>query len=91
MSETELVKHKRPRGRPAIPAAERRVWNLTFRSRGGMRDRLAAAAAGGRSLSEEIEARLAQSLDVDRFEVAYNMGFDDGYNAAQEEHEMNAD
>ena len=53
---------KRP-GRPPKTDAERKSRNLTFRSRGDLRDRLQEAAQrSGRSLSEEIEYRLWKSI-----------------------------
>jgi hypothetical protein len=53
-------------GRPPIPEEERRSRNLTFRSRGKLHEQLqAAAAASGRSISEEIERRLDQSFWYD--------------------------
>jgi hypothetical protein len=57
---------KKRRGRPALPEAERRSRNLTFRSRRNLRKKLQeAAAANGRSVSEEIEWRLDRSFDHD--------------------------
>ena len=54
------------RGRPALPESERKSRNLTFRSRGNLRTKLQdAAAASGRSVSEEIEWRLDRSFDHD--------------------------
>lgn len=52
-------KPKKPRGRPPIPASERKTTNLTFRARGYLREWLGTAAKqGGRSISEEIEQTL---------------------------------
>ena len=49
---------RRPGGQPK-PAAERKRNNLTFRARDQLRTALEfAAAASGRSVSEEIEFRL---------------------------------
>lgn len=46
-------------GRPKIAAMDRKSKNLTFRTRGSMRDELRrAASAADRSMSEEIEWRL---------------------------------
>jgi Arc-like DNA binding domain len=57
------VKKPRPRGRPALPKAEKKTVNFTFRSRAELREKLAeAATANGRSISEEIEHRLIQSF-----------------------------
>jgi len=54
---------KKRRGRPPKTDAERKSRNLTFRSRGDLRDRLQEAAQkSGRSLSEEIEYRLWKSI-----------------------------
>src|SRR5690242_17536028 len=51
------------RGRPPKPPEERRGPNLTFRTPGGLRARLAeAAAASGRAMSEEVVHRLEQSF-----------------------------
>ena len=56
------------RGRPPIPEAERKVGNLTFRTRGGLRAKLEVAAEeSGRSVSEEIEHRLQVSFDQNAF------------------------
>ena len=50
-------------GRPPKAKEDRKAVNFTFRSRGEMRERLqAAAAASGRSISEEIERRLDWSF-----------------------------
>lgn len=55
------------RGRPPKPEADRKGSNLTFRTRGDLRDQLAAASeASGRSISEEIEDRLARSFEAER-------------------------
>ena len=57
-----MAKRKRI-GRPPKPPKNRKSVNFTFRSREGMREQLrAAAAASGRSISEEIEYRLVQSF-----------------------------
>src|SRR5262249_60037015 len=52
-------------GRPAKPEDQRRSRNLTFRVRGDLHERLQTAAAGERSISEEIERRLEQSFWYD--------------------------
>jgi hypothetical protein len=53
-----------PPGRPPRHPGERLSKNRTFRVRGGLDEKLqAAAAASGRSVSEEIEFRLDQSFD----------------------------
>ena len=50
-------------GRPPKAKEDRKAVNFTFRSRVQMRERLQAAAiAGGRSISEEIERRLEKSF-----------------------------
>jgi|tagenome__1003787_1003787.scaffolds.fasta_scaffold20380484_1 hypothetical protein len=55
------------RGRPAIPAAEKKARNFTFRSRGDLHERLSgAAAANQRSISEEIEHRIEQSFQIEQ-------------------------
>jgi hypothetical protein len=57
-----------PPGRPPRYPGERLSKNRTFRVRGGLDEKLqAAAAASGRSVSEEIEFRLDQSFDRDAF------------------------
>jgi chromosome segregation ATPase len=57
---------KRQPGRPSLPDEEKRSRNLTFRSRGDLRDRLNdAATQSGRSISEEIEFRLEASFTKD--------------------------
>src|SRR4051794_24669473 len=63
--ERRMARKKRL-GRPPKAEADRKTVNFTFRSRGEMRERLqAAAAASGRSISEEIEHRLEQSFRQD--------------------------
>lgn len=53
-------------GRPPRHQGERLIKNRTFRVRGDLDEKLqAAAAASGRSVSEEIEFRLEQSFDRD--------------------------
>jgi hypothetical protein len=60
------AKKGRPRGRPPVPATEKKVRNFTFRSRGDMHERLSEAAVlSGRSISEEIEYRLDASFKRD--------------------------
>jgi hypothetical protein len=60
------VKKAKRRGRPALPAAERKAKNFTFRSRGNLHEQLQEAAVlSGRSISEEIERRLQQSFADD--------------------------
>ncbi|MCG2665893.1 Arc family DNA-binding protein [Bradyrhizobium sp. GCM10023182] len=55
-----------------MPEAEKKGRNFTFRSRGDMHERLSeAAAATGRSISEEIEARLAQSFEAESKMAAF--------------------
>ena len=50
-------------GRPALPEADRKSRNFTFRSRGDLREHLERAAQkAGRSISEEIENRLERSF-----------------------------
>lgn len=57
---------KKRRGRPALPEAQRRSRNFTFRSRSNLREKLQKAAEqNDRSISEEIEARLQRSFDHD--------------------------
>jgi hypothetical protein len=52
-------------GRPPIDAEQRKSFNMTFRARAGLRERLAEAAEqSGRSTSEEIELRLEQSFEL---------------------------
>jgi hypothetical protein len=58
------LKKAKARGRPPLPTAEKRVKNFTFRSRGGLHERLVKAAADSdRSISEEIEHRLERSFN----------------------------
>jgi uncharacterized protein YhaN len=62
---TEATK-KRPRGRPPVPPAEKKVRNFTFRSRGDMHGRLSEASLRNeRSISEEIESRIQQSFEFE--------------------------
>jgi hypothetical protein len=64
-------------GRPPKAKEDRKAVNFTFRSRDQMRERLeAAAAASGRSISEEIEHRLNQSFDEERLSAAFLGGTD---------------
>ena len=52
-------------GRPPIDAEQRKSFNMTFRARAGLRERLAEAAEqSGRSTSEEIKSRLEQSFEL---------------------------
>ena len=54
------------RGRPPKPENDRKNTYLGFRVRDGMREKLeAAAVAGGRSPSEEIERRLVASFEAE--------------------------
>lgn len=51
------------RGRPPLDPGERKDGNLTFRTRGDLRQRLdAEAKKNGRTVSEEVEWRLERSL-----------------------------
>jgi|HubBroStandDraft_6_1064221.scaffolds.fasta_scaffold572264_1 hypothetical protein len=60
---TTTKKTARPRGRPPIDPAERKRRNFTFRVTDQLHDELSkAAAASGRSVSEEIEWRVSQSF-----------------------------
>jgi len=69
---------KPPPGRPALPEEKKKARNFTFRSRGDMHDRLSEAAARNqRSLSEEIESRLAESFQAEGVHGAL-----EGFNAA---------
>jgi alkanesulfonate monooxygenase SsuD/methylene tetrahydromethanopterin reductase-like flavin-dependent oxidoreductase (luciferase family) len=67
------AKKTKPRGRPVVPAAERKRRNFTFRSTDEFHERVSKAAAeSGRSMSEEIEWRVGQSFftrDVVRWAV----------------------
>ncbi len=55
---------KAKRGRPPKPAEDVKAKNLTFRTRGALRDQLEEAANdAGRSISEEVEYRLIRSFD----------------------------
>ncbi|MCJ2105703.1 hypothetical protein MKK70_10020 [Methylobacterium sp. E-041] len=52
------------RGRPPLDPSERKDGNLTFRTRGDLRHRLAEEArTNGRTISEEVEWRLERSLE----------------------------
>jgi hypothetical protein len=60
-----MTKAKKKVGRPQIAPQERKVRNVTFRSRNDLYEALQAAAAKtGRSLSEEIERRLEGSFQA---------------------------
>jgi len=57
------AKKSLPRGRPALPASEKKRRNFTFRGNDRLHEELSkAVASSGRSLSEEIEWRLGQSF-----------------------------
>jgi hypothetical protein len=61
-----MKKAEKKRGRPRKPKGERRSKNRTFRVRGNLDDYLIAHAdEAGRSVSEEIEARLERSFYMD--------------------------
>jgi len=63
---------KKSPGRPPKPKEERRSHNRTFRVRGHLdRAMKEAAARSGRSISEEIEARLERSFYLDDTLVAF--------------------
>jgi hypothetical protein len=73
----------KPRGRPPRHQGERLSKNRTFRVRGGLDEKLqAAAAAFGRSVSEEIEFRLDQSFDRDEI-IELFIGGDENAKALQ--------
>lgn len=58
------MKTQKKRGRPPKPPAERRSANITFRTPGGLRERLEGAAKiSGRSVSEEVVYRLERSFE----------------------------
>jgi len=60
-----MMEQKRSRGRPSIPAKERKAKNFTFRGRPELHDKLRLAAkAGGRTVSDEIERRLSASFEA---------------------------
>src|SRR5437899_10517458 len=57
------TKKSLPRGRPALPASEKKRRNFTFRGTDELHEHISKAAAeSGRSISEEIEWRLGQSF-----------------------------
>jgi hypothetical protein len=61
-----VMKRKKKIGRPPKPEADRKATHFTFRTRGSLREQLlAAAAASGKSVSEEIERRLELSFRAD--------------------------
>jgi hypothetical protein len=61
-----MKRGKKTRGRPPKPADERRSKNRTFRVRGKLDEYLIGNAwQSGRSVSEEIEARLERSFYMD--------------------------
>ena len=65
-----IPRGKPSRGRPPRHGGERLIKNRTFRVRGGLDEKLlAAAAASERSVSEEIEFRLIQSFNRDTMEA----------------------
>ena len=55
-------------GRPPLPSGKRRGASMGFRPTPGIREKLVEAArANGRSMSQEVEARLEQSFLGDAF------------------------
>jgi hypothetical protein len=63
---------RKRRGRPRIPKQERRSKNRTFRVRGNLDDYLIGQAhEAGRSVSEEIEARLERSFYTEWMMATY--------------------
>jgi len=61
-----MAKKKPVIGRPPIDAEQRKSFNITFRARQALRERLIKAAElAGRSMSEEIEHRLEMSFGYD--------------------------
>lgn len=56
----------RKRGRPSLGKTEKKMNALAFRARPALRKRIdEAAAAAGRSVSEEIEHRLSKSFEAE--------------------------
>ncbi|MCJ2018022.1 hypothetical protein MKK84_11385 [Methylobacterium sp. E-065] len=75
------IEHDQPRrrGRPGKAADERKSANMKFRTREDLREKIEAAAAdAGRSASEEVEARLLNSFNV---EPLHHMVFGNGDDA----------
>jgi hypothetical protein len=67
-----MTSSKKKPGRPPKPESERRSKNRTFRVRGNLDDYLIAhAQEAGRSVSEEIEARLERSFYMDGIMLTY--------------------
>lgn len=63
----QMAKSQKPKGRPALPENERRLKPMSFRPDPNVRQRIEdAAGASGRSLSQEIEFRLLQTLEAER-------------------------
>ncbi|WP_426615406.1 Arc family DNA-binding protein [Bradyrhizobium sp. McL0616] len=84
------AKKAKKAGRPALDEAERKTVNFTFRSRAELRDKLSeAAAASGRSISEEIERRLIDSfvlMDINQIVgTAVRIALDEREKAAEAE------
>ena len=75
------IEHNQPRGRgrPSKSEDERKSANMKFRTREDLREKIeAAAAASGRSASEEVEARLYNSFNL---EPLHHMVFGNGDDA----------
>ena len=69
----------RGRGRPAKAAEDRKSASMKFRTREDLRDKIeAAAAAAGRSASEEVEERIKASFNI---EPLHHMVFGNGSDA----------
>src|SRR4051812_43148904 len=65
---------KKPRGRPALDPTEKKRKNFTFRGTDQLHEELSkASAASGRSVSEEIEARLNESFTRQNVEHAVEL------------------
>ncbi|MBY0298906.1 MAG: hypothetical protein K2X71_23200 [Methylobacterium sp.] len=66
MDDAVIAKGPKRVGRPPKAEADRKDGNITFRTRAGLRERLAASASmSGRSMSEEVEKRLEKSYDLE--------------------------
>src|SRR4051794_32329 len=66
MTKQPAPTQKRKRGRPGAPAELRREFNLAFRARKEIREKLERAATESRrSLAAEIEYRLERSLHAE--------------------------
>ena len=77
------------RGRPALPEHLRKKKNLTFRTRGDLREKLADAAdKSGCSINAEIERRLLASFQASDLAAVVRDAVRDGMRAFEPGHSL---